>query len=176
MKQTNYNSEWKLNRKRFYLRTKDKEKILDTEYYKGRDVGNIEYVIQNYLNDKEQLPFRVSYDFKFYEDKWLVDIYTYETESFDFVDKFYEKNKERLFEKYPKCKVVEYGKFWMDNDGRWYLGGSQNDYRLFLDTIEVEHQKPKEKVNYRNLFFGVDFGNKKCDVEVKELLNIKYNW
>ena len=41
MKQTNYNSEWKLNRKRFYLRTKDKEKILDTEYYKGRDVGNI---------------------------------------------------------------------------------------------------------------------------------------
>ena len=48
MKQTNYNSEWKLNRKRFYLRTKDKEKILDTEYYKGRDIGNIEYVIQNY--------------------------------------------------------------------------------------------------------------------------------
>ena len=109
MKQTNYNSEWKLNRKRFYLRPKDKEKILDTEYYKGRDIGNIEYVIQNYLNDKEQLPFRISYEFKFYEDKWKVDIYTYETETFDFVDKFYDKNKERLLKKYPKCKVVEYG-------------------------------------------------------------------
>lgn len=175
MSNMNYDSKWKWNRKRFYLRTKDKEKILDTEYYKGRDIGNIEYVIQNYLNDKEQLPFRISYEFKFYEDKWKVDIYTYETETFDFVDNFYEKNKERLLKKYPKCKVVEYGKFWNDN-GDWCLGNDTTDYRLYLDTIEIEHQKPKDKIDYRNVFFGVDFGNKVCDVEVKELLNVKYNW
>ena len=36
-----YDYKWKFKRKRFYLRLKDKEKILNTEYYKGRDILEI---------------------------------------------------------------------------------------------------------------------------------------
>ena len=160
MSNMNYDNKWKWNRKRFYLRMKDKEKILDTEYYKGRDIGNIEYVIQNYLNDKGMLPFRFSYEFKFYENKWKVDVYSYNVESSDFVYDYYDSNKEKLLEKYPKCEVVDYGKFWEMN-GIWYLGQTTKDYRLYFDTIEYEMFEDD-----RNLE----------EWELKELLNIKYNW
>ena len=40
-----YDYKWKFKRKRFYLRLKDKEKILNTEYYKGRDISNMEFII-----------------------------------------------------------------------------------------------------------------------------------
>jgi hypothetical protein len=136
----NYDSISKWNRKRFYLRMKDKEKILNTTFYKGRDIGNIEYVIQKYVNNKNHLPFRISYDFKFYDNKWKVDLYSYNVESSDF---------------------MYYGKFWKDVNGKWYLGGSTKDYRLYFDSIEYKIFDDK-----RNLE----------EWEEEILLNLKYNW
>ena len=99
----NYDYKWKFKRKRFYLRLKDKEKILNTEYYKGRDISNMEFVIQNYMNDKDKLPFEVSYDFTFYKTKWKVDIYSYDVDTFEFVWNWYLQNKHKIVLKYPNC-------------------------------------------------------------------------
>jgi hypothetical protein len=140
---------------------KDKEKILNTTFYKGRDIGNIEYVIQKYVNNKNHLPFRISYDFKFYDNKWKVDLYSYNVESSDFMYDFYDRNKEELLKKYPKCDVTDYGKFWKDVNGKWYLGGSTKDYRLYFDSIEYKIFDDK-----RNLE----------EWEEEILLNLKYNW
>ena len=144
-----YDYKWKFKRKRFYLRLKDKEKILKTEYYKGRDISNVEFIIQNYLNNKELLPFNVSYEFEFRMYDWKVDIYTY--------------------------NVDEYGKFW-NCGGDWYIGGSVDDYRLYLDTIECEHKIPNDKIKCDKQFFNVDFKKGNDKVDNKVLLKIKYNW
>ena len=174
----NYDYKWKFKRKRFYLRLKDKEKILNTEYYKGRDISNMEFVIQNYMNDKDKLPFEVSYDFTFYKTKWKVDIYSYDVDTFEFVWNWYLQNKHKIVLKYPKCVPKEYGKFVFDGM-YWFIdNGSKNNMRLYLDTIEVEKPIPNDKIDYGRFFF--DFGNdyKKYNETVKDekLLNIKYNW
>ena len=46
-------------------------------------------------------------------------------------------------------------------NGIWYLGQTTKDYRLYFDTIEYEMFEDD-----RNLE----------EWELKELLNIKYNW
>mgnify|MGYP001172316267 CR=1 FL=1 len=170
----NYDSEWKWNRKRFYLRMKDKEKILNTNYYKGRDIGNIEYVIQKYMIDKEQLPFRISYEFKFYDNKWKVDLYTYNVGEEKNVYNFWMKNIRKMLSKYPNCSVKKYGKFRKIRDeNKWYL---TNEYRLYLDTIEVKHKTSNSDIKCDKPFFNLGNRKKSNKVDSRELLNVKYNW
>ena len=56
------------------------------------------------------------------------------------------------------------------------IGGSVDDYRLYLDTIECEHKIPNDKIKCDKQFFNVDFKKGNDKVDNKVLLKIKYNW
>ena len=175
MLKNDYDYKWKLKKKRFYLRNKIKDKLLNTDYYLGRQISKIEYEIQKYLNDKEQLPFEISYEFEFKKYEWKVDLYSYNTNTEEYLDEFYNKHKTELLIKYPKSEIVggdRYGKFWLDNNGKWILGGSNTDYRLYLDTIVVKNVISNNMINYKHYFFGIK-NKKETD---KILINEKYNW
>tara|TARA_B100000767_G_scaffold100772_1_gene96718 strand:+ start:446 stop:1609 length:1164 start_codon:yes stop_codon:yes gene_type:complete len=156
----NRTNEFKLDKKKFNFSSENKQKLLNINY-SIEDIKNIEYSIQNYLNEKNEKPLKLSYEFIFYNNYWKVNLYTFNVNSYNFIYEFFNKNKDRLLKRYPKCEIVEYGKLYKNMNGKWYTKQSNKNFRLYFDTIKNILLDETEIITVS-----------KND----ELLNIKYNW
>lgn len=161
-----FDYKWKTNKKRISLRNKLVEK-LKLNNYNLNDIGNVTYTIQNYIDERELFPYRMSYDFTFNTLDWEVKLYTYNVGKEEDIYDFYDENEDKLKDMFPNCDCVQNGKFIKDEMGNWMMS---DEYRIYLDEIKGKNKY----TNYTSIFFPSLLVNNQNNS--KFLFKEKMNW